>query len=139
MIHKTIADQLITPLWRGIPTEYKQKYSLSIWQQFENQIKSAAYTSRLEQFLQSIKTRLDIVILESDVPHVVKFLGEAQPKEIMNILRHETALVVLMVRLENEQRREKFKETAKKPTESAKTQQFDRDFKNQTTLFIEED
>ncbi|WP_414647349.1 hypothetical protein, partial [Chthonomonas sp.] len=39
-----IVDGLLWPIWRGVPPAYKKKYSRTIWEQFENQIRSSAYS-----------------------------------------------------------------------------------------------
>ncbi len=104
---ETIARDLLVPLWKGISGEYKQKYSTSIWTQFENNIRSAAYTSSLSKFLNDICAKLGIEIKKDDVARVSKMLESRSDKEILRTLRDETTTLVLLVRVENEEKRKK--------------------------------
>jgi hypothetical protein len=114
MTHEELAEKLLTPLWRGIPVEYKAKYARTIWEQFENNIRNAAYTARLPQFLQNIKARLDLSITEARVAGVIEIISdEAQARKILKMLREDTTLLVLFVRAANEERREAFVATGK--------------------------
>ena len=109
MEHEQIADDLLTPLWSGIDTEYKRKYSYSIWQQFEDNIRSAAYTGLLSTFLSKITQRLGIVIESKYVQSVNAVIQSGEDKAILKSLRDETTMLVLLVRLANEERREELK------------------------------
>jgi hypothetical protein len=96
-----VADDLVAPLWRGISSDYKHKYSYTIWQQFEDNIRSAAYTARLSLFLSKITTRLDIALAERDVERVRDVINSGQDRETLRMLREDTALLVLMVRVQS--------------------------------------
>lgn len=132
--HQQIERCLLTPIWRGIPTDYKRKYQ-NIWEQFENNIKSAAYTAELPKFLSKITQRLGVAIHDADIAVMTAFLSTAPARETLHALRDDTALLVLMVRVENEKRKDKFLEIQKgKP--------LDRDFRgaasdSQQSLFGE--
>lgn len=102
------ALRLLIPLWRGIPADYKRKYARNIWQQFEDNIRAAAYTSRLSKFINSICLKLQIQIAGGDVA-AVSILLTADEKTLLRQLRTEAATLVLMVRLENEKRKEELK------------------------------
>lgn len=98
MTLEQIAESIISPLWQGIDSDYKRKYSYTIWTQFEDQIRSAAYTSRLSLFLSKMTQRLGITLNERDVKRVVDAVGFGGDREVLHALRDDTALLVLMVR-----------------------------------------
>lgn len=100
---------LLTPLWRGLSAEYKAKYARNIWQQFEDNIRAAAYTSRLSRFYNSICSRLEISLTAADLPDVLAGITHDDERRLLRQLREETATVVLMVRLENEARKDEWK------------------------------
>ena len=116
--HQEIADDLLTPLWQGISPEYKSKYRRSIWQQFEDNIRSAAYTAKLSTFLSKITQRLGVEIAGRHVQQVTVLMDNAEDKAVLKMLRDETALLVLMVRVANEERKEKYEQKNKKETPS---------------------
>lgn len=103
-----IADRLLWPLWLGIPKEYKQKYLRNIWQQFESNIRSAAYTDTLVKFYEKIKRRLGIEIIRKNGADVLNFLKASNAKETLQALRSETAILVLMVQNRNNERKEQY-------------------------------
>lgn len=120
--HQQIERCLLTPIWRGVPADYKRKYQ-NIWEQFESNIKSAAYTAELPKFLSKITQRLGVAIHDTDIVAMTAFLNTAPVRETLHALRDDTALLVLMVRVENEKRKDKFLELQKgKP--------LDRDFRD---------
>lgn len=100
---------LLIPLWRGLSGEYKQKYARNIWEQFEDNIRAAAYTSRLSKFYNSICSRLEITLTASDLPDIFAGITATDEKLLLRQLREETATLVLMVRLENEARKSEWK------------------------------
>lgn len=123
MTHDELANGLLAPLWRGISPDYKSKYSYSIWQQFEDNLRSAAYTARLAEFLSKIVTRLGIEILEKDVASVRKIISSGDDKATLKMLRDDTTLLVLIVRVDNERRKEGFKK--RKALEDSKNANLD--------------
>lgn len=108
-LHARIANELLMPLWKGVPSDYKAKYARNIWSQLEDNIRSAAYCDRLSKFVDKISQRLDIAILEADTATVTDFLAAAETRPTLKALREDTALLVLLVRVANEERREAFK------------------------------
>ena len=114
MTHEQLATDLLTPLWRGISPDYKRKYARTIWQQFEDQLRSAAYTAKLSTFLSKITQRLDIVLHKEETEKVAAVIGGNDDKTILKMLRDETTLLVLLVRVANEERKEKFAKKGKK-------------------------
>ena len=102
------AAELLEIIWRGVPADYKSRYRRSIWQQFEDNIRSAAYTSNLGKFLDSLCLKLgaDIGRNGEDRTQAEAILQEADAKAMLKLLREETTLLVLMVRVANQERRE---------------------------------
>lgn len=62
---ETIATKLLTPLWRGLESDYKRRYAVKIWQQFESNIRSASYTNDVSRFMQLITMRLPISVRDA--------------------------------------------------------------------------
>lgn len=108
MTHEELAIQLVTPLWRGIHPDYKRKYARSIWQQWEDNLRSAAYTAKLSTFLAKITARLSIEIHKEDTESVTTVMLSGNDKAILKMLREETTLLVLLVKVANEERKAKF-------------------------------
>lgn len=100
-----IAEDLLAPMWRGIDREYKAKYLRKIWQQFEDNVRSAAYTASLNRFVQRLTTRLGVSIASDDAQRVTEFLRSADERKTLKALREEATYLVLVVRVANEERR----------------------------------
>lgn len=102
------AAGLLEIVWRGIPPDYKSRYRRNIWQQFEDNIRSAAYTSNLGKFLNSLCLKLSANVGRNSDDRVQAdaILQEADAKAMLKLLREETTLLVLMVRVANQERRE---------------------------------
>ena len=92
-----------------MPADYKSRYLASIWQQFEDNVRSAAYTSNLGKFVSSICAKLQAQIKGSDVHLSEQILNCGSDKALLKLLREETTLLVLMVRLANQERQEQWK------------------------------
>ena len=105
MEHLEIADRLLWPMWRGIDPSYKSKYRASIWEQFESNIRSAAYTSRLARFADDLTRKLSIQVRLEDVASVAAVTGSGDDRAVLKLLRDETTYLVLLVRLRNEERK----------------------------------
>lgn len=103
------ALHLLIPLWRGLEPAYKQKYARTIWEQFESNIRAAAYTSSLSKFYNSICSKLEITLTASDLPPLFGAITAPDERRLLRQLRDETATLVLMVRVENEKRKEEWK------------------------------
>jgi len=110
--HETIAKNLLWPVWVGIPQDYKRKYARNIWQQYEDNIKSAAYTSNLRRFFDSLCQRLNVAIKPGDVKAVSDILSSGQDRTILRALRDDTTALVLLVRLQNEARKDAYEREA---------------------------
>lgn len=103
---ETIATKLLTPLWRGLESDYKRRYAVKIWQQFESNIRSASYTNDVSRFMQRITLRLPISVRDADISELTKFIASCNSREVLRALREHTALLVLLVREANDERRE---------------------------------
>lgn len=99
------AQALLTPLWRGIPAAYKSRYRAKIWQQFEDNIKSAAYTATLSRFVSGLSSRLAVRIATDDLTIVQGIVQSGQDRALLKLLRDETTTCVLLVRILNEERK----------------------------------
>lgn len=107
-MHEKGAELLIA-IWRGVPADYKSRYRASIWQQFEDNVRSAAYTSNLGKFVNTICAKLGAQIKGSDVSLSEQILNSGQDRALLKLLREETTLLVLMVRVANQERQEVWK------------------------------
>lgn len=110
MDKETIATDLLWPLWRGIPAEYKQKYARNIWTQYEDNIRSAAYTSKLGAFYDRISRRLSLHLRSEDIIAVERVIGSGDDRAVLKMLRDETIYLVLLVRLKNDERKAAFQD-----------------------------
>ena len=106
----TMALSLVTPLWRGLSPEYKAKYRRTIWPQFENQIRSAAYTTTLSLWYSRVCSRLPIEPAARDLEDLQVYLMSGQDRELLRLFRDEAPTIVTLLRVENEARREAQKE-----------------------------
>ena len=104
------ALRLLIPLWRGLDSDYKSKYARSIWAQFENNIKSAAYTATASKFYSNLCGKLPIALESSGLLDVQEALAVAgdEERKLLRQLREETATLALMVRLNNEARKAQY-------------------------------
>jgi hypothetical protein len=105
-----LVECLLYPCWRGIAESYKVKYARSIWQQFEDNIRSAAYTSSLARFYDALVKRLGIEMRKDDVAPVARLLASGNDRAVLKALRDETTMLVLMVRVKNDERKEKLQQ-----------------------------
>lgn len=107
---KAAAVDLLTGIWRMIPAEYKSRYRMSIWQQFEDRVRSAAYTNSLGKFVNSLCSSLQAAP-GANAEERVKLeaiLNSGHDRELLKLLREQTTLIVLMVRVANQERRDAF-------------------------------
>lgn len=107
-----LATDVLAPLWRGIDPDYKGKYARNIWQQFEDNVRSAAYTSRLAHFVQRLTTRLGIAVRSDDVARLAGAVRELDDRAALKALREEATYLVLLVRVANEERKTPYRREA---------------------------
>jgi hypothetical protein len=108
--HETAAA-LLAAIWRGIPADYKSRYRRNIWEQFENNVRGAAYTSNLGKFVSSLcaKMRAQVGKTGGEREKAEKILNGGNDRALLRLLRDETTLLVLMVRVANQERQEAWK------------------------------
>lgn len=116
-----ITDNLLTPIWQGLDSDYKRKYSMKIWEQFQNNLLSAAYTNNTSKFLQKITMRLPVQISEANAEKVKIICESENSNEILKAIRENAALLVLKVRVGNEERKEKFEKSKTNKIDAAET------------------
>ncbi len=105
-LHDKVAELLLI-IWRGVPLDYRRKY-LNIWEQFENNIRAAAYTSNLGKFVNSLclKMNADAGKNKDERLRAERLLRECNSREVLKLLREETTLLVLIVRVAVQERRD---------------------------------
>lgn len=108
-----ICKLLLWACWRGIPASYKVKYARNIWDQFADNIRSAAYTSSLPKFFETLCRKLAIEIHREDVSLVNMAMNIEDQRGALRAFREQTTPMVLFIRLKNEERKEEFKEKEK--------------------------
>lgn len=101
-----VCEKLIFPLFRCLDEGYKKKYIKDIWEQFENNMRAAAYTSSLKIFLEKITRALPIDIERQYMDGVIQVVGGGFDEEVLNWLRNETTFMTLITRSLNEERKE---------------------------------
>lgn len=58
-----VGEELLFPLFRCLDDGYKKKYVKDVWEQFENNIRASAYTSKLTMsvnYLRNVNNRNEI-------------------------------------------------------------------------------
>lgn len=106
---QALAEKLIFPLFRSISEDYKVRYVRNIWEQFENGIRAAAYTSKLNVFLENITSQLPIEIQAKYIQEISEVVSSGQDEIILDWLRDETTYLVMIARIMNQNRKELFK------------------------------
>lgn len=102
-----MAMELLWIVWRGIGSTYKSRYRQTIWEQFENTVRAAAYTNNLGKFINSLCSKLDVQIRGTqEIAIAEQILNSGNDKALLKLFRDETTLIVLMVRVRNQERRE---------------------------------
>lgn len=112
---KEMAATLLKIIWRGVPADYKSRYRMTIWKQFENEIRAAAYTGSLAKFINSICSRLQVDLGRTEAERAVadEILRSSDDRTLLKLLREQTTLLVLMVRVDNEAQRAEWIEKQK--------------------------
>jgi hypothetical protein len=107
---RQMAATLLMAIWRGIPSDYKSRYRRTLWEQFEAEIVSAAYTNHLGRFANSLCGRLDATLGRTQAERAAceRILNSGRDRELLSLIRLETALIVLMVRVAMQERRAEF-------------------------------
>ena len=105
------ASELLWAIWRGVHPELKSRYRRTIWEQFENTVRASAYTDNLGKFLDTLCLRMQATVglTAEERSKAMEVLDAAEPRTMLKLLREETALLVLMVRLRNQDRQDEFR------------------------------
>ena len=102
MSQEEVSEKLLYNLWVGMNADYKRKYAKNIWDQFEEGIRSSAYTSNLKVFLSNMRARFDIRIDQNSMKDVLHVVNGGEDEQILDDLRDETTYMVLLVRTKNQ-------------------------------------
>lgn len=105
-----VGEELLFPLFRCLDDGYKKKYVKDIWEQFENNIRASAYTSKLTMFFENITRQMPINLERQYAEEVIKILNSGLDKTVLTWLRDETTYLVLVARMKNEDRKTALKE-----------------------------
>ena len=106
------AKTLLAAIWRGIPADYKSRYRRNIWRQFEDNVRSAAYTSNMGAFINTLCAKMSAQIGQTNEERerAEEVLNSGNDRALLKLMRDETALLVLMVRVDNQARQDEWKE-----------------------------
>jgi hypothetical protein len=104
-----IGEELLFPLFRCLDEGYKKKYVKDIWEQFENNIRASAYTSRLTKFFENITRSMPITLERQYAEPVLQIIQSGLDEDVLTWLRNETTYLVLLARMRNEERKESLK------------------------------
>lgn len=104
-----VGEELLFPLFRCLDEGYKKRYVKDVWEQFENNIRAAAYTSRLTKFFENITRSMPITLERQYAEEVLKIVQSGFDDDVLTWLRNETTYLVLLARMKNEERKEEFK------------------------------
>lgn len=104
------AAELLWIVWKGVPADYKSRYRRTIWKQFEDNVRSAAYTSKLGTFINTLCLKLHATVGKriDERERAEQILNSGDDRALLKLMREETTLLVLMVRLRNQERKKEF-------------------------------
>ncbi|RMF24064.1 MAG: hypothetical protein D6765_12225 [Bacteroidetes bacterium] len=100
-----IAEKLLLPLWRGLDEQYKSRYVRNIWEQFENNLLAASYTSTLSEFVQNLTGMMPIQVQAKDMKDLLAVTESGQDYDVLELLREHTTTLVMITRLMNQDRK----------------------------------
>ena len=107
---------LISAVWHGINWDnVGSRRRMKIYDEFANKIKSASATGKTSQFLEKLCEKMDSRIIEADAANVLAVIRDVEAQdsdlEILDVLRSETELLVLMMREANSELKDNSKQT----------------------------
>lgn len=116
------AVSLVSSVWHGINFDnISNRRRMKIYDEFANKIKSASATGKTSQFLEKLCEKMDSNIIEADAGKVLEVVRDIEAQdldlEILDVLRSETELIVLLMREANNE----LKENSKQATLGATT------------------
>jgi len=97
------AVMIITSIWHGINWDsVSSRRRMKIYEEYQQKIKSAARTGKLSQFIEKLAEKMDSTVSGADALEVLKIVREVENNdydlEILDILRSETSLLILIMR-----------------------------------------
>jgi len=117
MTHEDVVCTLLTPIWRGLDADYKRKYARTIWQQFEDALRSAAYTSSLARWYETLGRKLALRVRSEDQAAIASVLGSGDDRALLRMIRDETSYLVVLVRVANDERQAEARATMVAPVQ----------------------
>lgn len=118
---KQAAIATLQEIWDNIDwqkTDARRLYG--IWDEFASKIKAAAMTTnKYETFVEKLCKKLEIRSLKSKTVSDITALSEEEKTQILKIVRTETTLLVLEIRLNSENRRQLSEQVRLKKEEAA--------------------
>lgn len=111
MEQKELIEQCVSlawMLWRGIDPDYKRKYARVIWDQFQARLRDEALTTnRLSKYVNQIQLKFPTMSWgdQQELAEEDKILSAGTDRELLRAFREDTALIVVKVRLRNEERK----------------------------------
>lgn len=97
------AVSIITSVWRGIDWDsVSSRRRMKVYEEYQNKIKSAARTGTLSHFIEKLAEKMNSTVSGTDAPEVLSIVKEVEKDdydlEILDILRSETTLLILLMR-----------------------------------------
>lgn len=118
---KQAALETLQEIWDNIDwqkTDARRLYG--IWDEFASKIKAAAMTTnKYETFVEKLCKKLEIRSLKDKVVSEISALSDEEKMQILKIVRTETTLLVLEIRLNIENRRQLSEQVRLKKEEAA--------------------
>ncbi len=110
------AVDLISSVWHGINWDsVGSRRRMKIYEEYENKIRSASMTGKVSIFLNKLCEKMDSNISGSDAPRVLEVVRDIEAQdldlELLDVLRSESALIVLLMREANNELKENSKQT----------------------------
>lgn len=103
-----IVDGLLFPIYEGVSNDYKQKYSYTIWTQFENEMRAASYSNaNLPRFFDMLTQRMGVRIKHVRISKLNEFMSKGNDRDVLKVIREQSALLVAMLREKNSALKEK--------------------------------
>lgn len=97
---------LVSAVWHGINWDnVGSRRRMKIYDEYCAKIKSASATGKTSQFLEKLCEKMNSNISGADAPKILKIIREVEAQdldlELLDVLRSETELIVLMMREKN--------------------------------------
>jgi hypothetical protein len=102
------ARDLVLAVWRAMDWDkVPPSRRMSIYDELASKVRSAALTSDLGRFLAALCDKLGVRVPGDDA-RVLAIMREADGQALLQVLRDETTLIILMLREVQEARREAY-------------------------------